>query len=71
MDQDARIKDLSLQLRNVLAYAQECRDLKAIRGGTDTIRDMGRLIVVGASLIDECLRHNFLGEFLKVLILKR
>jgi hypothetical protein len=66
MDQDARIKDLALQLRDVLAYAQECRDLKAIRGGTDTILEMGRLVVQGASLIDECMRHNVLGEFLKV-----
>ena len=46
-----------------MAYAEECRELRAIKGGTDTIREMGRLVVEGGSLIDECMRHGFLREF--------
>ena len=63
LEQDANIKNLAVQLRDVLAFARECRDLKAVEGGRDTIHEMGRLIVEGASLIDECMRHGFLRKY--------
>jgi hypothetical protein len=60
LEQDAVIQNLALQLRDILAYAKECHDLKAVKGGTNTIHRMGQLVVQGGSLIDECMRHGFL-----------
>ena len=71
LDQDSNIQNLAVQLRDVLAYAEECRELKAIKGGTDTIREMGQLVVEGGSLIDECMRHGYLREFFFVVMTGR
>jgi len=62
LEQDAVIQNLALQLRDILAYAKECHDLKAVKGGTNTIHRMGQLVVQGGSLIDDCMRYGFLCE---------
>ena len=61
-DLDQRMKKLIQDLADALAYVRECRDLEALPGGTDTVKDLAHFAIGGAALIDEYLRRNGLGK---------
>jgi hypothetical protein len=62
MRQDEVIRDLAEGLRDTLAFASECSDLRQIKGATDVIREMCRAVLEAASLIDEYAQLSFSGD---------
>ena len=62
MRQDESIRDLAEHLQETLAFANECSDLRQIKGATDVITEMSRAVLEAASLIDEYVQLPFVGE---------
>ena len=58
---DLRISRLIESLAEALAYIRECRDLAALPGGKETVKDLARFAIGGAALIDEYLKRNLNG----------
>lgn len=61
MNQDQVVRELAEDLRDMLAFANECPDLCTINGATDVIREMGRAVLEATSLIDERVSSSFGG----------
>jgi hypothetical protein len=59
---DSDIRDLAEQLKSMLAIANECQDLRPIRGQKDVLVDIASTIISVSSLIDEYTEHGFVGE---------
>jgi hypothetical protein len=62
MRQDDDIRDLAECLRETLSLANDCPNLREIKGSTSVIREMGRAVIEATSLVDEYVRLPFLGE---------
>ena len=62
MDQDNQIRDLAEDLRDMLAFANDCPDLCTVKGATDVIREMSRAVLEAASLVDERVGSSFGGK---------
>lgn len=63
MYQDEEVRDLAEGLRETLAFAKECSDLRQINGGPDVIREISRAVLEAASLIDEYAQLPFASQF--------
>lgn len=50
-----------MELRDALAFAKHCRNVKAIPGATNSIMELALLVAEGATLIDEYLKHSAPG----------
>jgi hypothetical protein len=46
----------------MLSYAKACCELKGIEGVPNVIEEVGRVVVDGALLIDECMKSRFIGQ---------
>ncbi|KAI0345513.1 hypothetical protein BDW22DRAFT_882923 [Trametopsis cervina] len=55
---DGHSKRLAAELKETLAYAKECRDLKAIPEATDVILEIAKLVVQSASVFDAHMKHS-------------
>jgi hypothetical protein len=62
MLQDDCIRDLAEGLQDMLAFVNECSDLRPIKGATDVIKEMSRGVLEAASLIDEYAKPSFAGQ---------
>jgi hypothetical protein len=60
--QDQQIRDLSEELCDMLAFANDCPDLCTVKGATDVIREMSRAVLEAASLVDERVSSSFVGK---------
>jgi hypothetical protein len=62
MTQDQQIRDLLEELRDMLAFANDCPDLCKVNGATDVIREMSRAVLEAAALVDERVSSSFGGK---------
>ena len=60
-ERDGKVRELSIALRDALARARHCRDLKAIPGASNVVKELARLVAQGATLIDEYMKHSRAG----------
>ncbi|KAI0059572.1 WD40 repeat-like protein [Artomyces pyxidatus] len=60
--EDEAMRDLAIDLRDMLGYARRCTNVKKIDGTTDILVEVGRLVSDGAIIIDERMRHGFIGR---------
>lgn len=61
MQQDDDIHGLAVDLRDMLAWADQCPDLSIVKNATDIIREMVRAVLEAASIIDERIVSSFAG----------
>lgn len=61
-DLDQKMRRLIGDLADALTYVRECRDLEALPGGTDTVKQLAQFAIGGAALIDEYMRRDGLSE---------
>ena len=61
---DDAMRFLIVELRDTIATVRECRDLHALQGATDVVKELAKLVIVGASLIDEYMKHRTPSTFL-------
>jgi hypothetical protein len=46
----------------MLSYARACCELKGIEGVPNLIEEVGRVVVDGALLVDQCMKSRFIGQ---------
>lgn len=61
MQQDDDIHGLAVDLRDMLAWADQCPDSSIVKNATDTVREMVRAVLEAASIIDERIVSSFAG----------
>jgi hypothetical protein len=61
-EQDRTIGELLIGLQKMLSYAKACCELKGIDGVPNVIEEVGRIVMEGALLIDQCMKSGFIGE---------
>ncbi|KAI0698119.1 hypothetical protein BC835DRAFT_689156 [Cytidiella melzeri] len=55
---DDQARSLAQELQETLAYAKECKDLKAIPGATDVLLEIAKLVVQSAAAFDAHIKHS-------------
>lgn len=66
---DHSANELAQELKETLAYAKECRNLKAIPEATDVLLEIAKLVVQSAAAFDAHMRYSLTSEFLCLMLL--
>jgi hypothetical protein len=61
--QDNNIRDLSVSMRDMFAFARGVKNLRQLDGGIDVIKEMCLAVQDAASLIQQYMESGFLGTF--------
>ena len=61
-ERNEQVSELITALRDALARATQCRDLKGISGTTNAVLTLARTVAEGATLIDEYMKHSTAGD---------
>ena len=60
---DDAMRLLIVELKDAIAHVRECRDLRVLPGATDVVKELAKWVIVGASLIDEYMKHRTPSEY--------
>ena len=66
MSQDDDVHTLAESLYEMMGVAAHCVDLSRIDGTTDVVAEIGTVSLEVASLIDEYIRHSFIGKLIPI-----